>query len=370
VALLLVEKGADVKPYDDRKNTPLHLAAGSNDLELVKSIVKKKANLVAVNKDGHYPLHKTTDKEITAFLKRKMFPDKMLYSFRIFGLVLLLTSIALPFFVSFIFSGITFIAALIFTDWPSKESYRVYLLEILAVYLVLTSAMGVHPNSFDYPFVFLIIPVGVFFIFNFLLRPAALFATAINKDGTKPPFISFYKEHIGNQMSFSPITILRTLNVIAIFVIFLMYGFFNYDHLKKNDEYILSHAVKLIPESKRAEYVYVEKAETKKIVLPENIEYKQNFSGQKDFDTAISQYLSKNFNGAVASMQNAMQDRTITEKANMLRLEIQRFSRLWDRVRKPGGEKDKRRGAMIDRMIKYDKNISGGLLEAEMLMMR
>jgi hypothetical protein len=149
-----------------------------------------------------------------------------------------------------------------------------------------------------------------------------------------------------------------------------MYGFFNYDHLKKNDEYVLSYAVKLIPEKQRKAFIYEEKAETKKIIMPEHIEYKQNFSGQKDVDTAISQYLSKNFKGAVASMQNAMQDRTITEKANMLRLEIQRFSRLWDRVRKPGSAQDKRRGAMIDRMIQYDKNISGGLLEAEILMLK
>ncbi|HSW61294.1 MAG TPA: ankyrin repeat domain-containing protein [bacterium] len=369
-ALLLVEKGADVKVYDDRKNTPLHLAAASNDLELVKMIVKKKPNLVAVNKEGHYPLHNTTDKEISAFLKRKMFPDKALYSLRIFGLVLLLTSIALPFFISFVFSGLALIATLIFTDWPSRESYRVYLLETLAVYLVITSAMGVHPNSFDYPFVFLIIPVGVFFLFNFILRPAALFATTINKDGSRPKFMSFCREHIGNQMSFSPITILRPLNVIAIFAIFLLYGFFNYDHLKKNDEYILSYAIKLIPEKQRSAFVYQENEDAKKVTMPENIEYKQNFSGQKDLDAAISQYLSKNFNGAIASLHTAMQDRSISEKANQMRLEIQVFSRLWDRAKKTGSSVDKRRDAIIDRMIQYDKKISGGLLEAEILMMR
>lgn len=370
IAKLLILKGADVKKRGRGKSTPLHLATEMNNLELVKMIVAKKVNLVLPDKLGYYPLHKTTDKDIASFLKRKMFPDKILYSLRIFGLILLLTSIALPFFISFIFAGLTFLAALIFTDWPSRESYRVYLLEILAVYLVITSAMGVHPNSFDYPFVFLIIPVGVFFLFNFILRPTALFIPAVNDDGTKPKFPSFYKEHIGSQLSFSPITILRSLNVIAILAIFLMYGFFNYDHLKKNEEYILSHAVKLIPEKQRAAFVYEETQETKKIVLPENIEYKQNFSGQKDLDRAISQYLSKNFKGAAESLNTAMQDITITQKANEIRLEINRFSRLWDRVRKPGSENDKRRGAMIDRMIKYDKNISGGLLEAEILMMK
>ena len=159
--------------------------------------------------------------------------------------------------------------------------------------------------------------------------------------------------------------------MIAILAIFLMYGFFNYDHLKKNDEYILSHAVKLIPEKQRAEYVYVEKAETKKIVLPENIEYKQNFSGQKDFDAAISKYLSKNFNGAVESLNSAMQDITITQKANEIRLEIQKFRRLWERMTsKKGYYTGKRKEDVIKKMIQLDKNISGGLLEAEILMMK
>lgn len=52
---LLVEFGANVNAEDSEKWTPLHAAATCGHLPLVKYLISKKANLLAVNADGNMP---------------------------------------------------------------------------------------------------------------------------------------------------------------------------------------------------------------------------------------------------------------------------------------------------------------------------
>ena len=52
-----VSQGADVKAKDDYGTTPLHIAAGEKNSELVKFLVSKGADVHAKNNDGITPLH-------------------------------------------------------------------------------------------------------------------------------------------------------------------------------------------------------------------------------------------------------------------------------------------------------------------------
>lgn len=79
--------------------------------------------------------------------------------------------------------------------------------------------------------------------------------------------------------------------------------------------------------------------------------------GQADYDRAISQYLSKNFSAAISSLDRAARDRSIAQKANATKKEIERFQRMWERA---GDATGTRRSAMISRLIEYDRTISGG----------
>lgn len=52
---LLVEFGANVNAEDSEKWTPLHAAATCGHLHLVRYLIAKGANLLAVNADGNMP---------------------------------------------------------------------------------------------------------------------------------------------------------------------------------------------------------------------------------------------------------------------------------------------------------------------------
>ena len=84
--------------------------------------------------------------------------------------------------------------------------------------------------------------------------------------------------------------------------------------------------------------------------------------GQSDFDQAISQYLSKNFDAAINSLDKAAQDKSVASKANEIKLEIQKFKRQWDRAAKTSGT---RKSALVRRLVEYDRNISGGKMIKE-----
>lgn len=52
---LLIEFGANVNAEDSEKWTPLHAAATCGHLHLVKNLIVRGANLLAVNADGNMP---------------------------------------------------------------------------------------------------------------------------------------------------------------------------------------------------------------------------------------------------------------------------------------------------------------------------
>lgn len=52
---LLIEFGANVNAEDSEKWTPLHAAATCGHLHLVKYLIARGANLLAVNADGNMP---------------------------------------------------------------------------------------------------------------------------------------------------------------------------------------------------------------------------------------------------------------------------------------------------------------------------
>lgn len=71
----LLERGIDPNtPLGKGRNTPLHIAAGDGNLDLVKLLIKQGAEVNASNEDGAFPLHLacfTGRKEVAAFLLAK-----------------------------------------------------------------------------------------------------------------------------------------------------------------------------------------------------------------------------------------------------------------------------------------------------------
>ncbi len=57
VARLLLERGADLRARDDRRSTPLHLAAKGGNLEVARLLLEKGADVRAADEDGTTPLH-------------------------------------------------------------------------------------------------------------------------------------------------------------------------------------------------------------------------------------------------------------------------------------------------------------------------
>ena len=373
IAKLFIENGAVVNCKDSKGQTPLHFASKINNYEIVKLLLDKGAKSVVWNKMGLMPVHISNEKKILKLLNRKMFPSKIIYSLRVFLLAFLLTSVTIPTIVSYVFSVLIFLMALILTGWPRKTSLRSYLLEILAIYLLITTACGVHIDSFSYPYVFLLLPIAVFLLLNFFVRPVFLFFAAIKDDGSRPGFVEFVRDFFGRRLSFSPITVLRTLNTVVIVIIFILSVVYNYDHLKMNDQYLLSHVFRAIPRIRLFKSVGTNEGVKEVKIISANkgkAKFKPLKPGEnKYYDRAIALYLRKDFKGAINNLDIVAQDLTFKPRANELRLEIKRFSRLWDRVNHPE-EYKKRRGSPINRMIQYDKNISGGKLEAEILMLK
>tara|TARA_B110000259_G_scaffold130501_1_gene147250 strand:- start:1314 stop:2294 length:981 start_codon:yes stop_codon:yes gene_type:complete len=72
----LIQNGAKINVRDtDEHNTPLHLACDSGDIEIVKLLIKKGANLSKKNKNNETPLdiaRKRGYKQIATFLSRKL----------------------------------------------------------------------------------------------------------------------------------------------------------------------------------------------------------------------------------------------------------------------------------------------------------
>lgn len=362
-AKLLIQKGADINCRDSKKMTPLHYAAAKGDVELVKLIVSRKANLLAPDVEGNLPLHKSTSIEVSSILRKKMFPHKIVYSFNVFIMVFLLTSVTIPLVISYIFSGFLLLVTLTVGDWPKKTALRLYLLETFAVYLLLTNIAGVRAESFDYPWVFLVIPVVFFILLNLVFRPAFLFAGAVMKDGSRPGFNEFMKEYLLSKISYSPLTLLRTLNVIVIAAIFTLSVIYNYDHLKKSDNYLFSYLIKALPE--RGHTISVAVTSSKKTAKAENkIEYK-SVDPKKELETALQQYLNKDFDNALINLEKASQSDVTEVRANEMKFNLIRYIKISERLNKPGisaGHKI----ALTTHLIKADHVISGGQFEAQL----
>ncbi|MGI6394319.1 MAG: FHA domain-containing protein [bacterium] len=83
-----------------------------------------------------------------------------------------------------------------------------------------------------------------------------------------------------------------------------------------------------------------------------------------DIDRAIELYLSKDFGSAMQSLDKAMSsnDKELSKKAQLLKIEVQKFRKWWTAVQ---SERGKKKNATIRRLTLSDKKISGGQLERE-----
>ena len=69
---LLLDYGANVDAQDSDKWTPLHAAATCGHLNLVKILINRGANLLAVNTDGNMPYDLCDDEETLDFIEAEM----------------------------------------------------------------------------------------------------------------------------------------------------------------------------------------------------------------------------------------------------------------------------------------------------------
>jgi len=65
IAILLLERGANVEVADPAGRTPVHLAVERNDAEVVKAILKRKPDLGKRDRMGWTPLHHAAAKNLT-----------------------------------------------------------------------------------------------------------------------------------------------------------------------------------------------------------------------------------------------------------------------------------------------------------------
>lgn len=69
---LLLDYGANVNAQDSEKWTPLHAAATCGHLQLVKFLISRDANLLAVNADGNMPYDLCEDEETLDCIEAEM----------------------------------------------------------------------------------------------------------------------------------------------------------------------------------------------------------------------------------------------------------------------------------------------------------
>lgn len=69
---LLLEYGADVNAEDSERWTPLHAAATCGHLRLVRCLVTRGANLLAVNADGNMPYDICEDEATLDYIESEM----------------------------------------------------------------------------------------------------------------------------------------------------------------------------------------------------------------------------------------------------------------------------------------------------------
>lgn len=70
---LLVEFNANVNAEDSEKWTPLHAAATCGHLHLVRYLIDKGANLLAVNADGNMPYDICDDEKTLDCIEGRLF---------------------------------------------------------------------------------------------------------------------------------------------------------------------------------------------------------------------------------------------------------------------------------------------------------
>lgn len=76
---LLVEFGADVNAEDSEKWTPLHAAATCGHLHLVRYLISKGANLLAVNADGNMPYDICEDEKTLDCIEGTFVNDQIIF---------------------------------------------------------------------------------------------------------------------------------------------------------------------------------------------------------------------------------------------------------------------------------------------------
>ncbi len=83
-----------------------------------------------------------------------------------------------------------------------------------------------------------------------------------------------------------------------------------------------------------------------------------------DIDRATDLYLSKDYDSAVDLLDKIADGSSgaVSKKASLMKLNVIKFKRTWERAQSSSGSKQKK---YIARLIKYDKSISGGKMKSE-----
>ena len=87
-------------------------------------------------------------------------------------------------------------------------------------------------------------------------------------------------------------------------------------------------------------------------------------AGPANLDRAIELYLSKDFDSALGKLDDAAQsnDKEISKKASLIKLELTKFKRQWIKSKKDKGAALK---SGIEKLLKYDEKISGGMMSSD-----